>query len=81
MTVQRRLPPDDAVLDANEGAALFRVSRSTILRWAAAGEIAFSRIGGRTLFLGADLRAFALSKRTERSNIGQKVGEVLRRCR
>ena len=77
---RRILPPDDALLDAEGAAQLFDVSRSTVLRWAAAGDIAFTRIGGRSMFLGADLRAFVMSKRRERTTIGQRVRDVLRRC-
>ena len=77
----RVLPPDGALLDAKQAGQVLKVSRSSILRWAAAGEIAFSRIGGRTMFLGADIRAFVKSKRCERSTLGQKVGDVIRRCR
>jgi excisionase family DNA binding protein len=76
----RLLPPDDALLDASEAAQVLKVSRSTVLRWAAARDIAFSRVGRRTMFLGADVRAFVLSKRTKRSTLGQRAGEVLRRC-
>ncbi len=75
----RSLPPDDSLLDAEETGEVLRVSKSTVLRWAAAGAIAFSRVGGRTLFLGADIRAFVASKRQERCTLGQKVGAVLRR--
>ncbi|MHC4934015.1 MAG: helix-turn-helix domain-containing protein [Planctomycetota bacterium] len=78
---ERLLPPENALLDAAEAGALLKVTRSTVLRWAAAGEIAYSRIGGKTLFLGADLRAFVRSRRRERRTLGQKVGEVSRRCR
>ena len=75
----RFLPPDDSLLDAEETGEVLRVTKSTVLRWAAAGDIAFSRVGGRTLFLGADIRAFVASKRRERCTLGQKVGAVLRR--
>ena len=75
----RSLPLDDELLDARETAKVLKVHKSTVARWAAAGEIAFSRIGGRYMFLGADIRAFVFSKRKERSTLGQKVGKVLRR--
>ena len=75
----RSLPHDDALLDARETGKVLKVSKSTVARWAAAGEIAFSRIGVRHMFLGADIRAFVLSKRKERSTLGQKAGKVLRR--
>ena len=54
----KTLPPDDAVLDAGDAGLVFGVSKSTVLRWAAAGDIGYSAVGRKTLFTGQDLREY-----------------------
>ena len=51
-------PEGDTIMTVAEVAALLRVHRSTVSRYAMSGELPSHKLGNRRLFKASDVRAF-----------------------